>query len=170
MKKYLSITLVLVILVAGSIFLFKERFDRWPWQKKVIIESPSPTPSLSATPNVSTTERDREMAYIVSNIKELSPSNPAKGKEWAIQHFWFVTGSDKDVYVEYTDGKTPQRILLEITQDESGQKFYDVVASFKEGESDWTLKTGVDKQFGKDLELYEEQNGQWVKAVSIINN
>jgi hypothetical protein len=94
------------------------------------------------------------MEDVAQTIAEISPAKPVLGGHWFVDRFWFVSGSDSNFYVEYEDGHILRRILLEAQEKETGLS-YEVIAYFEPGESDWALKSGQDKQFGKNLDLYE---------------
>lgn len=168
-KKQAIILLVLLVVLAGAIFLYQQTYDRWPWQKKVELASPTATVSpefgsaVSSTPKIKT-QREKIMEDVAQMIGEISPVEPVLGVHWFIDRFWFVSGSDNIFYVEYEDGHILRRILLEAQEKETGLN-YEVVAYFEPGESDWVLRSGKDKQFGKNLDLYEydEAQGEWVK-------
>ncbi len=166
-KKQFIILLVLLAVLAGAIVLYQQTYKRWPWQSAVEVVSPtitaSPSSAVSATPKVKT-ERDIIMEDVAQMIGEISPAKPVLGGHWFIDRFWFVNGSDKDLYVEYEDGHIMRRILLEAQEKETGLN-YEAVAYFEPGESDWVLKSGKDKQFGKNLDLYEydENLKSWEK-------
>ena len=165
-KKQIIILVILILILIGGIFLYRQKYDKWPWQKEVSLVSPTATASPVApiaSPREKT-QREKIMEDIASKIAQLSPAQPVLGGQWFVDRFWFVNGSDKDVYVEYEDGHILRRVLLAVS--ESGGSFkYTVAAYFESGESDWILKSGQDTQFGKNLDLYEydEKKGEWVK-------
>ena len=167
-KKQTTILLILLAILVSGVFLYKERFQSWPWQKKINIASPSvtvsPTPSAPAGSSQAKTEREKIMEDAASRIAELSPVAPVLGGQWFAERFWFIQGSDKDFYVEYEDGHILRRLLLR-TEPKDDRYQYKVAAYFEAGESDWVLKNGQDQQFGKSLDLYEydENNKKWVK-------
>lgn len=162
-KKTIIILLVLVVVFVGALVVYQQSYKHWPWQN--VAESPIVTgsPEASGTPRVKT-QRDRIMEDVAQKIAELSPEQPTSGKNWAVDRFWFVSGSDLDFYVEYEDGHLLDRILLKAQPESSGFS-YKVVAFFTAGESDWILQSGTDEQFGKGLDLYEYDSGSkiWVK-------
>ena len=159
--------IVILLIVAGGIFLYKQTNQSWPWQKRVSLVSPtimaSPSPSVSATPQTNP-QRELIMQDVAKTIGEISPVKPVLGGHWFVDRFWFVSGSDEDFYVEYEDGHILRRILVGIQNQESGVN-YQVVAYFEPGESSWVLKSGQDTQFGKNLDLYEFNDSlkSWVK-------
>ena len=167
-KKQFIILLALLVVLAGAIVLYQQTYKRWPWQSAVEVASPtitaSATPSeITDTPKVKT-ERDIIMEDVAQMIGEISPVKPVLGGHWFVDRFWFIIGSDSSFYVEYEDGHIMRRVLLEAQEKETGLS-YEVIAYFEPGESDWVLKSGKDKQFGKNLDLYEydENIKEWVK-------
>ena len=168
-KKQIIILLVLLAVLAGAVFFYHQTYRHWPWQKSAQVAMPTPT--TTATPEVSSrvtpyvkTERDIIMEDVAQTIMEISPAKPVLGGHWFVDRFWFVSDSDSDFYVEYEDGHILRRVLLQAQEKETGLS-YKVVASFEPGESQWTLKSGQDTQFSKNLDLYEFDDtlGRWVK-------
>lgn len=125
--------------------------------------SPSAANSPTETP-LPQTQREKIMNDLAVKIAQISPVEPVLGGHWLVDRFWFVNGSDKDVYVEYEDGHILRRVLLTIAESNGSFK-YTVAAYFESGESDWVLKSGQDTQFGKSLDLYEynQKTSEWVK-------
>jgi hypothetical protein len=166
-KKQSIILLILILILIGAIFLYWRTYQRWPWQKGVSVASPtatvSPPESSSPAPQPKTV-REKIMNDLAVKIAQISPVEPVLGGHWFVDRFWFVNGSDKDVYVEYEDGHILRRVLLTIAESNGSFK-YTVAAYFESGESDWVLKSGQDTQFGKSLDLYEynEVKKEWVK-------
>ena len=78
-----------------------------------------------------------------------------------IERFWVV--GDKDMYVEYRDGKGFRRLLITIS--EQGDNIsYSAIGYFIPSENGWNLTIGQDKQFGgKAFILYEfnQRSGAW---------
>jgi len=163
-KKQFIILLVLLVVLAGAIVLYRQTYKRWPWQGTVEMASPTITasPEITGMPRVKT-ERDIIMEDVAQTIAEISPVKPVLGGNWFVDRFWFVSDSDSNFYVEYEDGHILRRVLLVAQEKETGLS-YQVVAYFEPGESEWILKSGKDTQFGKTLDLYEynESVGQWV--------
>lgn len=164
-KKQIIILIVLILILAGAIFLYWQKYDKWPWQKEVSVVSPTVTarPEGSGTPQASTT-RGRIMKDLAGKIRQLSPVEPVLGGQWFVDRFWFVSGSDEYVYAEYEDGHILRMILIKSTA--QGENFdYRIEAYFEPGESDWLLKSGQDSQRSKDLDLYElnQNTGEWEK-------
>ena len=162
-KKRAIVIIVLLAILAGAVILYERR----PWQGEIVLISPTPTTSLSAsgTPMPAAQgERKIIMEDVAQTIASISPVKPVLGGHWFVDRFWFVSGSDADFYVEYEDGHILRRVLLEASEKETGLS-YQVVAYFESGESDWILKTGQDTQFGKSLDLYEFDDSlkSWVK-------
>ena len=165
-KKQIIILAVLILILIGGIFLYRQKYDKWPWQKEVSLVSPTATvsPAESPSPAHPKTVREKIMNDLAVKIAQISPVEPVLGGHWFVDRFWFVNGSDKDVYVEYEDGHILRRVLLTIAESNGSFK-YTVAAYFESGESDWVLKSGQDTQFGKSLDLYEynEVKKEWVK-------
>ncbi len=170
-KKQIIILLILLAVLAGAVFLYRATSERWPWQKAAEVSLPSTTgsPDILASPEISAaprekTERDIIMEDVAQTIAEISPVKPVLGGHWFVDRFWFVDGSDKDFYVEYEDGHILRQVLLEAQEKETGLS-YQVAAYFEPGESEWTLKSGQDEQFSKNLDLYEFDDTlkSWVK-------
>jgi len=157
-KKQVLILIVLLAVLAGAVLFYRSQAGFWPWQKKSAVEI-----SASVTPQQKTV-RDKIMGDLAQRIGEISPAQPVLGGQWFIDRFWFVAGSDYDFYVEYEDGHIMTRLLLEARKKDDSFD-YSMVAYFEPGESDWALKSGQDRQFGKALDLYEynEAEGKWVK-------
>ncbi len=171
-KKQIIILLILLAVLTGSFFLYKEKFQRWPWQKFSGLVSPTVTPenssSTSASPSVSLEEKEpREivMEDLVKRISEISPEKAVLGGKWFIDRFWFVDGSYNSFYVEYEDGHILRRILLTADLSQMPKISSHVAASFEPGESDWILKSGKDQKSGLPLILYEydETSKTWIQ-------
>jgi len=165
-KKQIIILLVLLAILAGAVFFYHQTYSHWPWQKSAPVATPTgatPEVSSQSTPYVKT-ERDIIMEDVAQTIAEISPVQPVLGGHWFVDRFWFVSDSDSDFYVEYEDGHILRRVLLQAQEKETSLS-YKVVASFEPGESQWTLKSGQDTQFSKNLDLYEFDDtlGRWVK-------
>ena len=168
-KKQIIILVILLVVLVGAIFLYRFTYERWPWQKSTPVATPfattgaTPVVSSQSTPYVKT-ERDIIMEDVAQTIAEISPVQPVLGGHWFVDRFWFVSDSDSDFYVEYEDGHILRRVLLQAQEKETSLS-YKVVASFEPGESQWTLKSGQDTQFSKNLDLYEFDDtlGRWVK-------
>jgi len=168
-KKQIIILLVLLAILTGAVFFYHQTYRHWPWQKSAQVAMPTPT--TTATPEVSSrvtpyvkTERDIIMEDVAQTIMEISPAKPVLGGHWFVDRFWFVSDSDSDFYVEYEDGHILARVLLQAQEKETGLS-YKVVAYFEPGESQWTLKSGQDTQFSKNLDLYEFDDtlGRWTR-------
>jgi hypothetical protein len=168
-KKQIIILLVLLAVLAGAVFFYHQTYSHWPWQKSAQVAAP--TASVTATPEISSqstpyvkTERDIIMEDVAQTIAEISPVEPVLGGHWFVDRFWFVSGTDSDFYVEYEDGHILRRVLLQAQEKETGLS-YKVVAYFEPGESQWTLKSGQDTQFSKNLDLYEFDDtlGRWTR-------
>lgn len=161
--------IILMVILLGGVFLFWRKYDKWPWQKEVSVTLPTATvlflgDATSSLAPQSQTLRDKIMNDLAVKIVQISPVEPVLGGKWFVDRFWFVNGSDKDVYVEYEDGHILRRVLLTVS--ENGDNFkYDIASYFEPGESDWVLKNGQDTQFGKSLTLYEydQKAGRWVQ-------
>lgn len=156
-KKQISVVLILLALLAGGVCLYKERFQHWPWQKGAVVPA-----SGLITENKDSSPRVLAMNYVAAHIGDISPENPVLGGNWQVTRFWFVSDSDQDVYAEYEDGHIMRRVLLK-TEVSGKEIYWERKAFFEPGESDWNLKTGQDSQFGKSLDLYINQGGEWVK-------
>ncbi|MBU3901197.1 hypothetical protein KKF25_00935 [Patescibacteria group bacterium] len=164
-KKQTIILIVLILILIGGIFLYWQKYDKWPWQKEVRVASPTATasPEGSETP-LPPTLRSKIMKDLAAKIRQLSPVEPVLGGQWFVDRFWYVSGSDEYVYAEYEDGHILRMILIKAT--EQGSNFdYKIEAYFEPGESDWLLKSGQDSQGIKDLDLYElnQNTGEWEK-------
>ena len=164
-KKLTIIIIVLLAILAGAVILYERR----PWQKEAVLNSPTPTVlpsvSVSGTPlPAAQGERKIIMEDVAQTIAAISPVEPVLGGHWFVERFWFVSGSDEFFYVEYEDGHILRRVLLDAQEKEIGLS-YEVLAYFEPGQSDWLLKTGQDTQFGKNLDLYEFSDSlkTWVK-------
>lgn len=173
-KKQIIILLILLAVLAGALFLYKEKFQRWPWQKfsglvssttttpEAIISSTLPSPS--ALP-VEKEPREAVMEDVAKRISELSPEKAVLGGKWFIDRFWFVDGSNNSFYVEYEDGHILRRILLTADTSQMPKINYKVDAFFEPGESDWILKSGKDQKSGLPLILYsyDETQKRWIQ-------
>ncbi|MBU2037319.1 hypothetical protein KJ866_03945 [Patescibacteria group bacterium] len=164
-KKQTIILIVLIFVLIGAIFLYWQRYDKWPWQKEVSLATPtvtvSPEGMSSETPPAQTT-RGQIMKDLAGQISQLSPVEPVLGGQWFVGRFWYVKGSDEYVYTEYEDGHILRMILVKATAQENDFD-YKVEAYFEPGESGWLLKSGQDSQRIKDLDLYElnQNTGEW---------
>ncbi len=165
-KKQTTILIILFFVLVGAIFLYWQKYDKWPWQKEVNVASPTATASPEASNALPVAKEPREivMEDVAAKIAQLSPVEPVLGGQWFVDRFWFVSGSDEYVYAEYEDGHILRMILLKATA--QGNNFeYKIEAYFEPGESDWLLKSGQDSQASQDLDLYEldQSSGEWVK-------
>jgi hypothetical protein len=167
-KKQTIILIVLVLVLAGAIFLFWQKYDKWPWQKGVSV--PTPTATVSPTPS-GAAEEETDMRQIVmkdvaAKIAQLSPVAPELGGQWYVTRFWFIDGSYATVYVEYEDGHVLRQMLLTANTSQAPQKLsYKVEAYFEAGESGWLLKSGKDQESNLPLILFEFDPSQnkWVR-------
>lgn len=160
-KKQYSILIILIIVLAGGIFLFRERFEQWPWQKKTVVATPtvtvSPTPGMS---EIAKEPREIVMEDATAKIAQISPAEPVLGGQWYINRFWFIDGSNNTFYVEYEDGHIMRRMLLTADTSQAPDNIsYHVDAYFETGTDDWILKSGKDQNSGLPLILFEyDQN------------
>lgn len=99
------------------------------------------------------------MDYINNNVEIMAPSAPVSGV-WKVNRFWFT--NDKNVYVEYSSSGELKQILVAVEGDYNNP-IYSRKASFNSGESSWVLEQGQDTEFGKNRELYEKSENQWIK-------
>jgi len=171
-KKQIIILLILLAVLASALFLYKEKFQRWPWQKFSGLVSPTATPeatsNTSASPSVLPTEKEpREivMEDVAKRISELSPEKAVLGGKWYVNRYWFVDGSNNSFYVEYEDGHIMRRLLLTADLSQMPEISYKTDAFFEPGESDWILKSGKDQRSGLPLLLYEYDDtvGRWMQ-------
>lgn len=172
-KKQGAILIILVIVLVGCIFLFRERFQRWPWEKFSGLVSPTATPEISISTSVSPSASPEEnaprtlvMNDVAKRIGELSPVEPVLGGKWYVLRYWFVDGSYSTFYVEYEDGHIMRKILLTADLSKAPEKIgYKVDAYFEPGESDWVLKTGKDQKSTLPLILFEyvEAQKNWLQ-------
>ncbi len=150
-----------MILLAGAVFLYKERFSNWPWQKAVSL----PQGQVASDQNWENKEpRQIIMEDVAARIGELSPEKPVLGGNWYVSRFWFIDGFNNTFYVEYEDGHIMRKLLL-VADMSSGQDVkYTQKAFFEPGESDWILKSGKDLPLGQHFNLYSfnQTAGQWV--------
>ncbi len=164
-KKQITILIVLLFVLIGAIFLYWQKYDKWPWQKGVSVATPtvtiSPESTSSETPQAQTT-RGKIMKDLTAKIRQLAPTEPVLGGQWFVDRFWYVSGSDEYVYAEYEDGHILRMILVKATAQGNNLE-YKIEAYFEPGESDWLLKSGQDSQRTKDLDLYElnQNTGEW---------
>ncbi|MDD5590164.1 MAG: hypothetical protein PHQ47_03250 [Candidatus Portnoybacteria bacterium] len=162
-RKQITILLILVAILTAGIFLFKYEIGVWPWQSS---EEENLTPSLNGQVSPQSQEtRQLIMQDVAVKINEISQVKPVLGGKWHVLRFWFVSGSDKDFYVEYEDGHIMAKLLLEAEVKGQNDIFYNIIGYFEPGDADWVLKSGKDEQFGKSLDLYEynEANKNWKK-------
>ncbi|KKT76222.1 MAG: hypothetical protein UW72_C0009G0022 [Parcubacteria group bacterium GW2011_GWF2_44_7] len=169
-KKQYSILILLVVILIGGVFLFRERFDKWPWQGASPTASPivtsTPTPSNSSASPEAKEPREVVMEDAAVKIAQISPVEPVLGGKWYVNRFWFIDGSYSSFYVEYEDGHIMRRVLLTADTSQAPANIaYHVDAYFEPGDSDWILKTGKDQKSGLSLILYEyDQNlKRWTK-------
>jgi len=171
-KKQGIILLILLVILATALFLYKEKFQRWPWQKFSGLISPIVTPetspSISVSPLVSSKEKEPRqlvMEDLAKRIGELSPVKEVLGGKWFVDRFWFVDGSYSTLYVEYEDGHILRRLLLTADLSQMPKISYKVDAFFEPGESDWILKSGKDQKSTLPLILYEydQAKGTWIQ-------
>jgi len=173
-KKQIIILLILLVVLAGALFLYKEKFQRWPWQKFSGLVSPTATPEatsdVSASPSPSVLPAEKEPREIVmedaaKRISELSPEGAVLGGKWFATRFWFIDGSNNTFYVEYEDGHILRRLLLTANLSQMPGISYQVDAFFEPGESDWILKSGKDQKSGLPLILfsYDEAQKRWIQ-------
>ncbi len=167
-KKQAIILIVLTLVLAGAIFLYWQKYARWPWEKAVSV--PAPTATASPTPG-SSTEEEQDLRQIVmkdvaAKISQLSPVEPVLGGQWYVTRFWFIDGSYATLYVEYEDGHILRQILLTADTSQAPAKLsYKVDAYFEAGESGWLLKSGKDQESTLPLILFEFDQGKnkWVQ-------
>jgi len=171
-KKQIIILLILLAVLASALFLYREKFQRWPWQKFSGLVSPTATPTAisntSASPSISPAEREpREivMEDAAKRISELSPEKAVLGGKWFVNRFWFIDGSNNTFYVEYEDGHILRRVLLTANLSQMPSISYKVDAFFEPGESDWILKSGKDQRSELPLILYtyDEAQKRWIQ-------
>jgi len=168
-KKQIIILTVLILILIGGIFLYWQKYDKWPWQKQINMPSPTATTSPGIGSNVSPTaktDRDLVMEDSAAKISQLSPEQPVLGGQWFVSRFWFVDGSNNTFYVEYEDGHILRQLLLVADLSQMPNKIsYAVKAFFTPGESDWVLQSGKDEAIGRNLILYEynQEAGRWAQ-------
>ncbi|MDD4902770.1 MAG: hypothetical protein PHE24_06605 [Patescibacteria group bacterium] len=166
-KKQTIILIVLIFVLIGGIFLYRQKYDNWPWQKGAIVASPTATASPSGGALTGEKEpREIVMEDVAVKISQLSPEKAVLGGKWFVTRFWFVDGSYSTFYVEYEDGHIMRQMLLVADTSQAPSKIsYTVQAFFTPGESDWVLQSGKDQTSGLSLILYEyDQNiGRWVQ-------
>ena len=166
-KKQTIILIVLLFVLIGAIFLYWQKYDKWPWQKGVSV--PSPTATVSPSGSVLPEEKEaREviMEDAATKIAQLSPEEAVLGGQWFATRFWFIDGSYSTFYVEYEDGHNMRQMLLNADTSQAPSKIsYEVKAFFTPGESDWVLQSGKDDFSGRTLILYEysQADGRWVQ-------
>lgn len=167
-KKQTIILIVLILVLAGAVVLFQQKYDRWPWQKEVSV--PTPTATASPTPGGSAEEetdmRQIVMKDVAAKIGQLSPVEPVLGGQWYVTRFWFIDGSYATLYAEYEDGHILRQILLTANTSQAPQKLsYKVDAYFEAGESGWLIKSGKDQESTLPLILFEFDPSQnkWVR-------
>jgi len=158
-KKQSFILIILLAVLAGGVFLYRGIYSQWPWSREVALISPTASPDASKWVAESGTTRTKTMDVITSLIGDIALSENA-----SVERFWFVQGSDNDFYVEYSADGVLSRALLKTNQ-EGERTNYEILARFAPGENDWSLKSGKDEQAGKNLDLYEWEEGQnaWMK-------
>lgn len=167
-KKQTIILIILLLVLIGGIFLYWQKYDKWPWQKEVSVASPTATASPAAS-NVSPAvkgAREIIMEDVVAKIAQFSPEPPVLGGQWFASRFWFVDGSNNTFYVEYEDGHILRQLLLKADTSQAPEKIsYTAKAFFLPGESDWVLKSGQDEATGRSLILYEydQTASRWVQ-------
>jgi hypothetical protein len=164
-KKQSIILVILILILAGAIFLYQRTYQRWPWQKDVALVSPTATASPTSTPEPKS-EREIVMEDVAQKIGKLSPQEPVLGGHWFVDRFWFIDGSNNTFYVEYEDGHIMARLLLTADTSQAPAKIsYHQNAFFEPGESDWILKSGQDQTSGRALILFEfdQAKGRWVQ-------
>ena len=156
-------------MLAGAIFGFWTRYDRWPWQRNVVLpptdNSATPTASTSVSPIIKE-PRDYVMEDVAKRLGELSPEQPVLGGKWYTLRFWFIDGSYATFYVEYEDGHIMRKMLMTADTSQAPQKIsYKVNAVFEPGESDWILKSGKDQTSSLPLILfeYDQKVGRWTQ-------
>ena len=168
-KKQIIILIILILILIGGIFLYQQKYDKWPWQGEVNAPSPTATTSPEANSSVlpaAKTDRDYVMEDVAAKIAQLAPEPPVLGGKWFVSRFWFVDGSNNTFYVEYEDGHILRQLLLVADTSQAPNKIsYSVKAYFTPGESDWVLQSGKDEASGKNLILYEYDQvaGRWVQ-------
>ncbi len=166
-KKQISVLLFLIILLVAVVFVYKAKVQRWPWDRQVVIDSPTvtPTPSASGQPGENREPREIVMEDVAARIGEISPVQPVLGGKWYVLRYWFIDGSYNSFYVEYEDGHIMSKLLLTADLSQMPAISYKVDAVFEPGESDWILKSGKDQTSGLPLILFEYDNNknQWVQ-------
>ena len=168
-KKQTIILIVLILILIGGIFLYQQKYAKWPWQKEVNMPLPTETASPESGGSILPTaksDRDFVMEDAVGKISQLAPEPPVLGGQWFVSRFWFVDGSDNTFYVEYEDGHILRQLLLVADTSQAPNKIsYAVKAFFTPGESDWVLQSGQDEAAGHSLILYEydQARGRWVQ-------
>jgi len=174
-KKQIYILIILFLVLAGSIFVFHKKYDKWPWQRNVVLPSPKNSDSeISLTPPTpsaifsQTAKGLREliMEDVAKRINEISSVKPVLGGKWYVLRFWFVNDLDNTFYVECEEGHIMRKFLITADISEAPNEFsYQVDAIFDAGESDWFLISGEDRLSGLPLILYEydENLGRWIK-------
>ncbi len=162
-KKQIIILLVLIAILAGAVFLYRATTNRWPWEKKVSLTSPTTTALPTSSENLD--PRERVMNDFAARINEISPEKPVLGGHWLVDRFWFIDGSYSTFYVEYEDGHLLRRLLLNANLSQPDKVSYNIQAFFEPGESDWTLKSGKDQKSSLPLILFENDpaTGAWVQ-------
>jgi len=169
-KKIITI-IILVAVLLGGVFLYKSKFDHWPWQAGVA-DNGQPAQENGNNENNAPSQAEKEprqiiMEDVAARIGQITSEKPVSGSQWQATRFWFVDGSYSTFYVEYEDGRAMRRMLLVADTSQAPQNIkYDIKASFIPGESDWVLKNGKDGQFGQPLILYsfDKNANSWVTA------
>lgn len=167
-KKQAIILIVLLVILAGAVFLYQQKYAKWPWQKEVSVVTPTATvsPAPSGSTQEETDTRQIVMKDVAAKIGQLSPVAPVLGGQWYVTRFWFVDGSYATFYAEYEDGHILRQVLLTADTSQAPQKLsYKVNAYFEAGESGWLLKSGKDQESALPLILFEfDQNqNKWVQ-------
>ncbi len=159
-----TILIFCLVFVAAVIFIFKKDFINWPQQSGQSDKDSFPYDSSRTDQDSIVLSRDNIISDVNKRINEISPFKTSSAGKWQVNRFWFVGGSEKDFYVEYSERDVLKRILLE-AEIKDDIFNYRLVASFEPGESDWILKSGSDTGFGRSLDLYEfdKNKNNWVK-------
>lgn len=167
-KKQTIILIVLILVLIGAIFLFQQKYDKWPWQKVVSVSSPTTTasPTLGGSAEEETDLRQIVMKDVAAKIGQLAPTEPVLGGQWFVTRFWFIDGSYATLYAEYEDGHILRQILLTADTSQAPKKLtYKVDAYFEAGESGWLLKSGKDQESNLPLILFEfdQSQNKWAR-------
>lgn len=153
MKK-IFFTILIIVLVGGSIYLYfrqPQQLDIEVFTEEEIEKEAEA--NIAAQQEIENT-REEVMLAVAGEMNELSPYETIG--QWFPVMFWFDRNdtNSRYFYVDFEDGHYMYRILLETLEVDNTTEF-STIGKFELGEEEWELKEGEDYLSGKIFDIYE---------------